>query len=1103
MRPTRSTIAAVAVAALVLFHSGYVAPGPVVAVEPDAPISIECSEGYLCVGDGGLPVPDLEVSGFEDRVIQGRPDDEPEDVSALQAWGFLESEAKAAVSVIHQVDLDSRVTDWGRDEIRAFIFARLLEIAEKPAADRTVQEQVALDKLTELVQEGRIRSAQAAVNEYAEWEGNKCGYLFPVGDDPTGYLDRIDVQAACTLPTNPDFQNPDPPSEEEFTAGGAAVAFGEMAADPDLDRVARETDRAIVFGGSLAAAAVTAAIGATLAATIPAVASAVVAAIGSFANATTSVVLFGQVIVGVPLYPGAAAATGAMAIGGAIAVILFAITTISIEIWELTEELSIPEKLDTALTDAQTKTPNIAAIAQRQAGIGELFMHFLDQTLPDYPERRTGSPPAHHSSDPVFGMELRVPTGAGTFVQVPIADSATIAPVDHEGIAHSAYLSDGWWVDAAAGGTPTYKLRIEYVDWDGREWTAAVAGDTFIHTPIDDPSQATVGDVIRYQAADTGRFQATWKGNHPPALRPMVGGDLDLVEGGTLTFDANATDPDGDDVTVSWLIEPTDANFPIIGENGRSNLDNCYSDPVGAGTGVTFACPWPSAAGQETSYRYGDDGDVHVRVTATDEHGAIDSEVFLLRIASADPAMTLDDPSTFSVSEGAQVTLGGSVTDVGDDAIRVRVDWGDGTHDVVHFPCDWTEFESSDPDFCDGRNLFDPPPPAADPTAFSLTHAYADEPTGTETDYEITVTATDDDGAEDETSASATVTNVAPAVTIACGITEPPPPFSQPCLGFEPDIRFGHPGDPITLNGRFLDPGDDEWTLDVDWGDGTTERFGYPCTIGADGCPFSLTSTIPGFLDVGVFWHLEHAYESGGDFTISATVGDGDGDSGSSGASARIASPPDAPPSVTIATPADGARYVLGESVLADYECSDDVSVDTCTGPVPDGDPIDTSSVGGHTFSVEATDSTSQVASTSTSYRVIYDFARVWPARSPKRWPAGKPALFVFSLDGDRGTDLLERVVWRRADCDGLAAFGVARRAVTGPLLFLPGAELYAVAAETGPRWAGTCRRLVIQLDDGVRRNIGLRFMRLDSASWSREMDVLRDWQRSSPAVEE
>ena len=64
-----------------------------------------------------------------------------------------------------------------------------------------------------------------------------------------------------------------------------------------------------------------------------------------------------------------------------------------------------------------------------------------------------------------------------------------------------------------------------------------------------------------------------------------------------------------------------------------------------------------------------------------------------------------------------------------------------------------------------------------------------------------------------------------------------------------------------------------------------------------------------------------------------------------------------ASPQVTITTPPLGnPHYGKGSTVQADYSCTDDIAVASCVGPVADGSPIDTSSVGSHSFKVTAID---------------------------------------------------------------------------------------------------------------------------------------------------
>jgi len=76
--------------------------------------------------------------------------------------------------------------------------------------------------------------------------------------------------------------------------------------------------------------------------------------------------------------------------------------------------------------------------------------------------------------------------------------------------------------------------------------------------------------------------------------------------------------------------------------------------------------------------------------------------------------------------------------------------------------------------------------------------------------------------------------------------------------------------------------------------------------------------------------------------------------------------PPDVtPPVVALDTPADGGQYPLGGSVAANYQCTDGQfgsGVATCTGDVADGAPIDTSTLGEHSFTVTASDNEGNVS---------------------------------------------------------------------------------------------------------------------------------------------
>ena len=79
------------------------------------------------------------------------------------------------------------------------------------------------------------------------------------------------------------------------------------------------------------------------------------------------------------------------------------------------------------------------------------------------------------------------------------------------------------------------------------------------------------------------------------------------------------------------------------------------------------------------------------------------------------------------------------------------------------------------------------------------------------------------------------------------------------------------------------------------------------------------------------------------------------------------------PPTASIATPASGAIYDLGQAVNASYSCAEGPSgpgLQSCTGPVANRARLDTSTPGSHSFAVSATSLDGQVTSQTVSYTV-------------------------------------------------------------------------------------------------------------------------------------
>jgi len=231
------------------------------------------------------------------------------------------------------------------------------------------------------------------------------------------------------------------------------------------------------------------------------------------------------------------------------------------------------------------------------------------------------------------------------------------------------------------------------------------------------------------------------------------------------------------------VLEP----FSAIEEGGVLSLFGGVSDPGEDVTGVSV--DWgdggePEAVTQEPdgtfalSHRYDDDGTYHLTVTATDdvEHGGAEAEVI---VANAPPHFV--PPSNRVVLEGTPTLMTLPIADPGAaDAFsgEVRYGLGGGAEPLV----------------------------IAD-HAIILTLTYPDDGT-----WPVTITLRDGDGGESVDGFSIAVTNVAPAV-------------------LDPGDQTLVEGQPLDLRASFTDPGQDSWTAQASFGDGTP--VGTPDVDGA------------------------------------------------------------------------------------------------------------------------------------------------------------------------------------------------------------------------------------------------------------------------------
>jgi HYR domain len=193
------------------------------------------------------------------------------------------------------------------------------------------------------------------------------------------------------------------------------------------------------------------------------------------------------------------------------------------------------------------------------------------------------------------------------------------------------------------------------------------------------------------------------------------------------------------------------------------------------------------------------------------------------------------------------------------------------------------------------------------------------------------------------------------------------------------------------------------------------------------------------------------------------------------------------PPAIELLSPLDGAVYLLKEEVFADYGCSDGGSgLASCVGPVADGAPVDTSTVGPHEFTVEAADRAGNTSAATARYQVIYDFdGFLWPVRNPPRVnkrTAGSAVPIRFILAGRLGLDVIEEG-WPQVaevDCD-FSERPESGDAVEDPKWFKHSLARwrrthYFLYWKTDKKWAGSCRQFMLKLSDGTVKRANFEF---------------------------
>jgi hypothetical protein len=175
----------------------------------------------------------------------------------------------------------------------------------------------------------------------------------------------------------------------------------------------------------------------------------------------------------------------------------------------------------------------------------------------------------------------------------------------------------------------------------------------------------------------------------------------------------------------------------------------------------------------------------------------------------------------------------------------------------------------------------------------------------------------------------------------------------------------------------------------------------FSCAEGASGP--GLASCVDSNGSGGGVGHLDTSAPGTHTYTVTATSSDGQ--TGTRSISYTVA----AAPSVTITSPASGARFEVAQSVVVAYSCQDGSrgpGILSCSGPVPNGANLDTSTPGLHSFAVTAISLDGQSVTATVLYTVGLPSNQLVPRPRLKRRADGR-FVVVVTVPGPGRVDIM------------------------------------------------------------------------------------------------
>jgi hypothetical protein len=143
-----------------------------------------------------------------------------------------------------------------------------------------------------------------------------------------------------------------------------------------------------------------------------------------------------------------------------------------------------------------------------------------------------------------------------------------------------------------------------------------------------------------------------------------------------------------------------------------------------------------------------------------------------------------------------------------------------------------------------------------------------------------------------------------------------------------------------------------------------------------------------------------------------------------------------------------------------------------------------TNPVGAHVFTVNGSDVAGNSAQATNNYSVIYNFTGFFqpvdnlPTLNIVKAGSGIPV--KFSLSGDQGLSIFEMdyPASSAITCGGTAVDAIEQTVTAGSssLSYDASTDTYTYVWKTDKSWAGTCRTLVVKLNDGTLHRANFQF---------------------------